>query len=159
MIRRPPTSTLFPYPPLSRPHVLPFPPVPQARARLEQGLLEGKRAAEDEGDQVLAQERADVADVRHRLAVAEDAVARHVGADVEVFAERGKLRLPRLRSGEERAGLGIALAEEHELLCIFARQDADIALHVARREPCGVARVLAAADCPAHLAGIIHGAQ
>jgi len=97
-------------------HVLALLHVAQAQARLEQRLLEGKRAAEDEGDQVLAPERADVADVLHRLAVAEYAVARHVGADVEVFAERGQLRLPGLRSGEEGAGLGIALAKERKLL-------------------------------------------
>jgi hypothetical protein len=49
------------------------------------------------------------------LAVLEHAVARHVGADVEVLAQRRQVRIARRADREQRAGLGIELAEAHEV--------------------------------------------
>ena len=74
------------------------------------------------------------------LAVLPDAVERDVGADVEILAQRRQAPVARLGRAEQRAGLGIESAEAHEVGGERLRQDGEVALHVARREPAVGAR-------------------
>jgi hypothetical protein len=60
-----------------------------AHAFVAQRLLERERAAEHEGDQVVAPQRAMSVGFVDQLAVAPDAVARQVGAHVDAVAQRG----------------------------------------------------------------------
>ena len=66
-----------------------------------QRLLERERAADHEGDEVVAPARRDVGRLLDEHAVAPDAVARQVGADVEIGAERRQARIARL--GDSRS--------------------------------------------------------
>jgi hypothetical protein len=130
--------------------------IAQAQACLHQRLLEAEGAAEHKGDEVGTPV---VAQVRHFLgqyAVAEHAIARNIGADVEILAERGQPRIARRGHGEQRTGLRVALAEEPELIGVLLRQDADVSLHVAGRHARGVAAKLAGADGAAQLAWVVH---
>ena len=61
-------------------------------AVLDQRLLEGERAADGEAHEVVAPEIADVGGFVDQFAVAPDAVAGQVGADVEVGAEGREAR-------------------------------------------------------------------
>src|SRR5262249_45233505 len=99
---------------------------------------------------------AQVGDFLDQRAVTKHAIARHIGADVDVLAELRQARIARLRHGEQRTGLRIALAEEPELVGVFARQDADVALHVARRHAPGGRGELAWPDGAADLARLVH---
>jgi hypothetical protein len=57
--------------------------------------------------------------------------------DVEIGAERRQPRIARRGLADQRAGLGIALAVAAEIRRESARQYADVALHVTRRESRG----------------------
>ena len=113
----------------------------QPHPRLLQRLLERERAAEREGHEVVAPIRADVGHFLDEFTVAENVVARDVGADVEIVGERGQARIAGIRAGDQRAGPRIALAIEQEILGPGARQDADIGLHEAGRDAGGVAGI------------------
>jgi hypothetical protein len=80
-----------------------------------------------------------------------DAIARHVGANVEVFAERRQARIARLGRAQEGTGLRVELAETEEVVSQILRQDGQIRLHETRRDAGGGAAVLTAADRPARL--------
>src|SRR5205085_5951185 len=58
--------------------------VPQTDAGLQDRQLEGERAAQHEGDEIVGPVFADVGGLIDELAVLENAIARHVGADVDV---------------------------------------------------------------------------
>ena len=107
-------------------------------AVLDQRLLEGERAAQHEGDQIVAPVAADIGRLVDQLAAAKHAVARHVGADVEVLAERGKPEVAGRGGRQQRARLGIELAEAQEIARQAHRQDGEVALHVARRNARGL---------------------
>jgi hypothetical protein len=110
----------------------------QPHALVEQRLLETERAADDEGDQVVAPQWRDVGGLVDQLTVAPDAVARQVAADVDVLAERGQRRLAGVAHGQQRAGLGVALAVAQEIVRPVTRQDHDVALDVAIGQAAGV---------------------
>ena len=82
----------------------------------------------------------------------EHAVARQIGADVEIVGERRQPKIAGRRGRQQRAGLGVELAEPQEIAGEVARQDGEIALHVARREAGGLALEVAAADREPRLA-------
>ena len=87
-----------------------------------------------------------------QLAVLPDAVERDVGADVEILAQRRQAPVARLGLAEQRAGLGVELAEAREVGGEFLGQDGEIALHVARRHARGRREVGAGADAAARVA-------
>jgi hypothetical protein len=118
----------------------------QAQAGLEQRLLEGERAAEYEGHEVFAPPAHHILRLVHAAAVLEHAVARHIGAYVEALGEHRQRGVARLRDAEQRAGLGIELAEAQEVAGELARQDGDVALHMRGRHAARRAAPLAGAD-------------
>src|SRR5207237_3087616 len=85
--------------------------VPQLDATLDERLLEGERAAQHESDEIAAPMVADIGRLVDEFAVAEDAVARQISADVEVVGERRQAKIARRRSCEQRARLGIEVGE------------------------------------------------
>src|SRR6185437_610228 len=64
-------------------------------------------------------------------AVAPDAIARHVGADIEIGAERGDYGIADIGHADDRAGFRIELAEAMKGGSEFFRQDRQIALDIA----------------------------
>jgi hypothetical protein len=128
--------------------------VAQAQARLQQRELEGERAAQHERHEIVRPVLADVGQLLDQLAVPEDAVARHVGADVDV-AEARQRGVARGAHADDRAGLGVALAEGSEFQCHILGQDAQIALHVVGRHACGMAGVVAGPDDAPCLGGVV----
>src|SRR5690349_6810878 len=88
----------------------------------------------------------DVGRRRHFLAVLEDAIARHVGADIDVLAQRRQLGTAGTAHGEDRAWLRILQAEADEIVGPIRRHDSNVALHLARRKPARMPLMLAAAD-------------
>ena len=98
--------------------------VAQRHARLQQRFLERERAAEHEAHEIVAPQRLTSHRLVDQIAVAPDAIARHVGADVEVGAERGMRGSPASDTPSSGHGFGIALAEAQEILGTVVRQDA-----------------------------------
>ncbi len=90
--------------------------------------LEGERTAQDEGHEVAAPERAKVRDRIDGHAIPEDAVARHVMADVEIGAERWHFRVAGFRNGKDRSRFGIADAKAQEVVGIGGRKNDDVPL-------------------------------
>jgi hypothetical protein len=74
--------------------------------------------------------RHDVGRLLHHFAVAPDPIARQVGADVEVEAERGNAGIADIGHADDRARLGIELAEPVKRRGELLRQDGEIALDV-----------------------------
>ena len=72
--------------------------------------------------------RHDVGRLLDHLAVAPDAVARQVGADVEVDPERGNAGIAGIGHADDRTGLRIELAEPVKRRRELFRQDREIAL-------------------------------
>ena len=72
--------------------------------------------------------RHDVGRLVGHLAVAPDAVARQVGADVEIKPERGDARIADIGHADDRARFRIELAEAVKRRREFFRQDRQIAL-------------------------------
>ena len=84
-------------------------------AGLQQGVFEGKRAAEEKCHVIIAPPVVEVSWFVHQLATAINTVARQIGAEV-----RGRGRQPgdwatRFGHIEHRARFGIPLAEEQEI--------------------------------------------
>ena len=113
--------------------------MPQLDAPLNERLLEGEGAAEHESDEIAAPMAADVGRLVDELAVAEHTVARQIGADVEVVGKRRQAKIAGRRSREQRARLGIELAEAQEVAGDVAGQNGEIALHVTRSDAGGLA--------------------
>ena len=104
-------------------------------AILDQCLLEGERAADHEGHEIIAPPPGHVRRFVHQVSVLPDAVARHVGADIEIVSEGFDARFAGLRNTDDRARLRIELTEAQEVCGELARQHGEIALHEARGEP------------------------
>ena len=79
-----------------------------------------------------------------QLAVAPDAVARQVGAQVGAGRERRRLGRAGVADLEHRARLRVAQAEEQEVERVGLRQHDQVGLRERRRQPGGRARPLAA---------------
>ena len=84
-------------------------------ARFDQRLLEGERAADGEADQIVPPPSQEIARLVDERAVAPDPVARHVGADVEVFAERRYAPVAGRRDADERTRLRIERTEARKI--------------------------------------------
>src|SRR5262249_25148034 len=85
--------------------------VPHGQPRLQHGAFKSKRAAEQEGDQVVAPDRVQARRLVHKRAVLVNAIARAIGAHVGVGRSRLWNRRARLSDVEEWARPRIALAE------------------------------------------------
>ena len=101
---------------------------------LQQGVLERERAAEQEGDEVVPPVAGDVGRLVDQFAVAEDAVGRHVGAEVGVRGDDAGHRVAGFGHVEQRARLRVALAEEQKVEGQVARHDDEVGLDVAEGE-------------------------
>ena len=112
--------------------------VAQLDAALDQRLLEGERAAQHEGDEIVAPMGAHVGRLVDQLAAPEHAVARQIGADVEIVGERRQPEIAGRRGRQQRAGLGVELAEAQEIAGKVARENGEVALHEARRQAGGL---------------------
>ena len=111
--------------------------VAQLDAAFEQRLFEGKRAADGEGDEIVAPPAHQVARLVDHRAVAPDPVARQVGADIEVLGQGRQPPIARRADADQRTRLWIELAEAQKILGQRARQDGEIGLHETRRQPRG----------------------
>ena len=101
---------------------------------LDQGLLERITAADHERHQILAPPFGGIGGLLDELAVLPDAVARQVGADVEIETQRGDVRIADVGHPDQRARLGIGFTEAQEIRRKILRQDGKIPLHVPRRD-------------------------
>src|SRR5690606_3453948 len=108
--------------------VLAFVDVAQADAGFLQRGLERERAAQHEGDQVIAPEVRNVTHLLRQFAVAPYAVLRQVAADVDVLPQLGQSDLAWFADRKYRAGLGIALAKTQKITRQHLRQDHQVAL-------------------------------
>ena len=93
-------------------------------------------------------------DVAVDLAVAEDPIARDVGAQVEILGELGQARAARLGHREQRTRLGILLAEAGELVGVGRRQNGDVGLDAASGQPARLAVISTAANSAPDLDGV-----
>jgi hypothetical protein len=118
-------------------------------AHLEPGgderFLEGKGAAEGEGDEVVPPQRADVMTFLFQAAVAENAIGGQVATQVDITELRQARVAGRRVHGKKRAGTRIGLAEAQKIMRPGSGQDHEVALHEAGSEPGGIAREFAAA--------------
>jgi hypothetical protein len=103
---------------------------------------------EHEGHEIVAPMLGHVSRLVDHLAVAPDAVARHVGADVEIGAERGDVRAADVGHADDRARFRIELAEAVKGAGIFGRQDRQIALDEAGSDAGGRSDLAAAIGEP-----------
>ena len=101
---------------------------------VDQRFLEGVRAAQHEGDEVVAPYAPDVGGLVHHLAAAEDAVARQIGADVEVLAERRQLDIAGAEDASNGQGFGLSGQKTQKICGQRRRQDDEVALHIAGRD-------------------------
>ena len=85
-----------------------------ADAAILQRRLEREAAADDEGHQVVAPPGSEVGGLVHQHTVLINRAAGHVGPDVPARQQRIG-RLPCLQHGQDRAGLRIALREQHHV--------------------------------------------
>ena len=127
--------------------------VADRQAVRHQRFFEGIRTADHEGDEIVAPVRHDVGRLLHHLAVAPDAIARQVGADVEIEAERGNAGIADIGHADDRARLRIELAEPVKRGRELLGQDHEIALDEAVGDAGGGASHAAAAGVPGHHAG------
>ena len=95
---------------------------------LQQGVLEGERAAEQEADQVVAPAAIQVGRLVDQLAVAIDAIARQVGAQVGPRRDQPRLADAGLGHVQQRTRLRIALAEQQEIKGQLARHHHQVGL-------------------------------
>ena len=73
--------------------------------------------------------RRNVGRLFHHLAVPPDAVARQVGADVEVEPERGDFGIADVGHADDRTRLRVELAEAVEIARLLLGKDGQITLH------------------------------
>src|SRR5579864_5230956 len=90
----------------------------------------------------------DVVHLLDQFPVTEDAIGRHISADIDDFSELRQHRITHVRDRQKRTGLRVALAIEQELVSPRLRQDADIGLH----ETIGQSRRVIRVPAPANAA-------
>ena len=106
--------------------------------RPEQGGLERKRAADQETDEIVPPEPADVRLFVGQLAVSPDAILRQVGPQVGQPRGVGRNGIPRLGHIEQRARLRIAAAKLMEVVRPVERQDDQVRLGETGGQPGGL---------------------
>src|SRR4029077_20647164 len=84
-------------------------------ARFDQRLLEGERATDGEAHQIVPPPLQKIARLVDERAVAPDPVARHVGADIEVRADRRYAPVAGRGDADERTRLRIEHAEARKI--------------------------------------------
>ena len=90
--------------------------VPDWHAVGQQRSLETEAAADEEGHHVVLPEGRDVLHLLIELAIAVDAVAREVRADIGAWRRVPWLEARRVGDVQQRAGFGVALAEQQEVV-------------------------------------------
>jgi hypothetical protein len=113
----------------------------------KEGEFKREGAAEEEGDHVGGADGRDVGDLLLEDAVAEDAIAGAVSADVSTRRNAARLKAPGLANVEEGAGLWVADAEEEEVEGLRCGEDDEVRLRIPRACACGGELVL---TCSAH---------
>src|SRR5215467_16126264 len=111
--------------------------VSHADPRLDEGVLEGEAAAEEERHEVVPPEVSDVAVLLKQLALAVDAVARHIGAKICTGRGAGRLWVARWRDLNDRTGRGVAGTEGGELDGRLLRKNDHVGLLIGRAVPGG----------------------
>ena len=104
---------------------------------LDQRLLERKRAAEREADEIVAPDMANIGRFLDQLAVAPHPVFRQIGADVEILAQSREARVARLGHRQHRAGLWVGLCKPQKIMRQRLWQDDQVRLDIAGGEPRG----------------------
>src|SRR5215471_1883825 len=113
--------------------------------RLDEGMLEREAAAEEEGHKIVPPEVSDVAPLLGQLALAVDAVARHIGAKICTRRGAGWLWVARWRDLNDRTGRGVAGTEGGELDGRLLRKNDHVGLLIGRAVPGGGPAPFAAA--------------
>src|SRR5262249_51228195 len=108
---------------------------------LLQRLLEREGTAERKRDEIVPPQLRDVGDLVGQLPIAENVVARYVGAEVEILRQRRQMRVADVGACKQRAGFWIALAIEQEILGPVLGQYAEIGLNAARCQSGCIARI------------------
>jgi hypothetical protein len=93
-----------------------------------QHVLERERAADRKYDEIVLPQRFERLDALGQPAVPVYVVARHVGANVEILAERGDPERARFADAQQRAGLRVRLAEAQEIVRVCVGQDRQVRL-------------------------------
>ncbi len=125
--------------------------VPDRNAIGEQGALEAEAAADQEGDHVVFPESGDVLNFLLELAVAVDAVARKVGADVGAGCSTPWIEAPHVGDVQKWTGFGVALAEQQKIVGEITPYDHQVGLRIAVGQACCGAAQLALAYSLAQL--------
>ena len=120
--------------------------VPDGQLGRQQRALERERAADQERDEVLAPDVADVGDLVRDLAVAVDAVAGEIGSEVGAGREVARLGVAGVADLEHRARARVGDAEAQEVERVALREHDQVGLRVAGRERGRRPVVLAAPD-------------
>ena len=127
--------------------------VSHADSCVDQGVLEGQAATEQEGDEIVAPEVADFPPLLDELTPTVNAVTRQIGAEVSAWGGTGGLRVARRRDLDERAGLGVAGAESSKLDSRLLWEDDQVCLLIRRALSSRAAVPFAAAGGGAHRGG------
>src|SRR5437762_2153688 len=105
-----------------------------AKPRRHQGLLERKRASENESDQIVAPVRDNVGRLLDEIAVTPNAIARQVGTDVEIGTERRYPWIADVGNADQWARPAVEVTEALECRGELLGQDDEIALQGSRRD-------------------------
>ena len=103
--------------------------------RLDQGMVEGMAAAEQEGHQVISPKVAYLLSLLNQLPIAVDTVTADVGSKIGSWCRAGRLRITWWGDLDQRAGFGIASTESGELRGGFLGKDNQICLLICRAVP------------------------
>lgn len=106
-------------------------------ARLHQFRLEGKRAADHEGDEIVTPVGGDIGGFFDKLSVAVNAVLRKVGCDIAVGRADRCLASSHLGHLEQGAGLGVSLCEQQKIVGLLLWQDDEVRLRISRAKAAG----------------------
>ena len=103
----------------------------------DQRLLERIGAADHERDEIVTPPCRHVAGFIDQRAILPHSIGRQIGADVEVGAECRHVRVADVGDADDRARLGVRLAEPQEIRRESRRQDREVALHEPGRDAAG----------------------
>ena len=126
---------------------------------VEQCLFERERAADGKRHEIVLPQGGDILARFLKLAVTIDVVGRQVVAQVDVLTEPCRGGRTDGRDIQQRAGLGVGLAELQEFAGSLGWQDDQVGLGVAGSDTAGVAGPMTAADLLARLAGGRRGTE
>ena len=90
---------------------------------LQQRVLEGERATDQEADQVVAQKFLEVGRLIDQFAVLPYPITRQIGTQIGAARDCLRLRIARLGDVEDWARFGVALAKEEKVEGQFFRHD------------------------------------